>query len=108
MVKIKSYKTSYIKKFYIKNICKFKNRFWRYGYKNNFDWFEKNIKYNDIHNLIFLKKKIIGYSCLREKKINLKKYFIIDTVCVNKKYQNNGFGKKLMIFNNKILKKKLL
>ena len=49
----------------IYEICKLKNSFWRYGLKNNLEWFKKNVFKDDLHIILKLNKKIIGYNLLR-------------------------------------------
>ena len=49
-----------LKKKQIKEICFLKDKEWKYGIKSQLIWFDKNIKKNDIHNLFYLKAKLIG------------------------------------------------
>ena len=60
-----SKKTKQLKKEQIYNICNLKNTHWNYGLKSNLEWFKKNVKAYDIHNLIYHKSKLIGYTLLR-------------------------------------------
>ena len=57
----------------ILKICRLKNKHWKFNLKNQILWFNKNIKKNDIHNLCFLKKKLIGYTSLRQGYYNFTK-----------------------------------
>ena len=68
-----SKKTKQLKKKHIHNICKLKNSFWNYSFKSNLSWFKKNVKSNDIHNLIYYNSKIIGYTLLRFRTFYLGK-----------------------------------
>ena len=75
---IHSKKTFQLKKSEIIQICKLKNSFWKFGLRSNLEWFRNNIKRNDIHNLIFINFKLIGYTVLRinslyknKKKLNI-------------------------------------
>jgi len=109
---IKSVTTKYLKKDQILNICKLKNSYWKYGVKKILDWFKKKVKKNDIHNLILLNSKIIGYNLLRKRiffiKNKRKKYFYFDTLIIDKKFRNMKLSSKLLKLNNKVLKKKKL
>ena len=74
LLSLKLYKLS---KKNILKICKLKNENWRYGVNSNLNWFKKNIKKNDIHNLFFLNKRLIGYTLLRKRIAIIKKKKII-------------------------------
>ncbi len=104
-----SKKTKQLKKKQIHNICKLKNSFWNYSFKSNLSWFKKNVKSNDIHNLIYYNSKLIGYTLLRIRTFYLgktkKKYFNFDTLIVEKKYRNKGVSHFLMKLNNQVIKK---
>ena len=94
----------------IKEICVLKNQQWKFGIKSQIKWFKKNIKKNDIHNLFYLKSKLIGYTVLRKgtykiKKKNSKKtYLYFDTLIIDKKYRKKKLSNILMSFNNTIIK----
>ena len=62
-----SQKTKKLNKQQIKNICKLKNTQWKTGLKSNLELIKKKVKDNDIHNLIFHKSKLIGYTLLRNR-----------------------------------------
>ena len=74
-LEFKSVETTKLKKKEILSICKLKNTEWKYGIKSQLMWFKKNIKTNDIHNMVFLRKNLIGYNLLRKRSflINRKK-----------------------------------
>tara|TARA_B100000886_G_scaffold339213_1_gene303998 strand:- start:7744 stop:8256 length:513 start_codon:yes stop_codon:yes gene_type:complete len=97
------------KKIQIK-ILKLKKEYWKYDLKSQSDWFKNNILINDIHNCLFFKKILAGYTCLRKRKLIQSKrkipFLLFDTLIIKKKYQKNRFGKNIMKFNNKIIKKK--
>ena len=103
-----SKKTKQLKKKQIHNICKLKNSFWNYSFKSNLSWFKKNVKSNDIHNLIYYNSKLIGYTLLRIRTFYLgktkKKYFNFDTLIVEKKYRNKGVSHFLMKLNDQVIK----
>ena len=112
MYTFKSLKTSELGKLDIKKIIKLKDTFWEFGERIQYEWFIKNIKKNDIHNLLFKNKIFVGYTCLRKKKIlinNLKSsIFLFDTIIINKNHRKKGVSKILMNKNNLIIKKKKL
>ena len=77
---------SELKTVQIKSICQLKDMEWKFGIKSQLKWFKKNIKKNDIHNLFYIKSKLIGYTLLRQRtcKINNStkkvKYLLFDTI----------------------------
>ncbi len=94
----------------IKQICEIKNIHWKYGLKSQMNFFKKNIKNNDIHNMIFMDNKLIAYTALRNSnlifnKIKIK-YLRFDTLVIDKNYRGKGIAKIIMILNNKIIKLK--
>jgi len=42
----------------IVSICKLKNTYWKYSLKSQLKWFKEKIKKDDLHNLVYLKKKL--------------------------------------------------
>ena len=104
-----SLKTKFLKKNQIASICKLKNSVWPWSLLKQIKWFKKNVKENDINNMMILNNQIIGYTLLRKRKsyINNKSliYYYFDTFVVEKKYRKMGFGKALILFNLKILRK---
>ena len=116
MIYLNSLNLKQLKKKDILSICKLKNEQWKYGLKSNLRWFKKNIKKNDIHNLLFLNKKLIGYTLLRKRKAVIKKknkvkiinYLYFDTLIIKKNFRKKSYSKILMNINSKkIIKKKL-
>ena len=105
-----SLKTSKLNKNKIKQISNLKDSQWRLGINSQIEWFKKNIKKNDIHNLLYLKSKLIGYTLLRRRSFNsnnkLKKiYLLFDSLVIHKDYRNKKLSNLLMIFNNTIIRK---
>lgn len=94
----------------IKQICLLKDKQWKFGIKSQLKWFNKNIKKFDLHNLFYIKSKLVGYTLLRKRtcKIeNLKKnihYLLFDTLVIDKKYKDMKLSNLLMSFNNSIIK----
>ena len=70
--KLKSIFSNKLKENDIKKICLLKDKEWKYGFKKQIKWFEKYVKNQDIHNLLYHKSKLIGYTLLRKRncKIN--------------------------------------
>ena len=82
MYKFISCKTNQLRKSDLNKIIKLKDSFWRFGKFSQLKWFKENIMKNDIHNLLFFKEDLIGYTCLRKKKFIKEKkklifYFLI-------------------------------
>ena len=65
--------TNQLSKKQIKMICRLKNIHWKFGIVAQKNWFKKNIKKNDIHNLLILNSKLIGYTLLRKRTYFIKK-----------------------------------
>ena len=108
-VNLVSVKTIGLKKKQILSICKLKNLVWPWTIKKQLEYFKKTVKKNDINNLLIFKNKLIGYSLLRKRKayINNKSviYYYLDSFSINKNIRNKGYGKALLLHNNKIVKK---
>lgn len=94
----------------IKEICLLKDKKWKFGIKSQIKWFKSNIKKYDMHNLLFIKSKLIGYTLLRKRTCEIKnlnkkfQYALLDTLIINKKYRNIGLSNLLMTFNNMVIK----
>ena len=95
-----------------KEICFLKDKQWKFGIKSQLKWFKDNIKKYDLHNLLYINSKLVGYTLLRKRKIiyEIKKlnkktqYFLFDTLIINKEYRNMKLSNLLMSFNNIIIK----
>tara|TARA_B100001059_G_C17660930_1_gene489418 strand:+ start:282 stop:821 length:540 start_codon:yes stop_codon:yes gene_type:complete len=94
----------------IKKICVLKDTIWIFGIKSQINWFNNNIKKYDIHNLFFIKSKLIGYTLLRKRTCEIKnlnkktQYLLFDTLIIDKKYRNMKLSNLLMNFNNMVIK----
>ena len=104
-----SLKTSKLNKNKIIEINRLKDSEWSFGVNSQLDWFKNNIKKNDIHNLLYFKSKLIGYTLLRRRSFNSKnklkkKYILFDTFIIHKNYRNKKLSNLLMIFNNTIIR----
>jgi len=107
---IKKKKSIHLKKDEIKEICKLKNSFWKYGIKKNLEWFKDNIEDNDIHIIMKYDKKIIGYNLLRIRNVfegsKKKPFYYFDTLIIHKKFRGKKLSNKILKYNNKIFNKK--
>ena len=108
-----SKKTYELSKKEISKILELKDQSWSYGNLSQEKFFKKNIKKKDLHNLLFKSKKkdiLLGYTCFRLRKfLRFKKYFnfmLLDTIIVRKEFRKKNIGKKMMFFNNSLIKKR--
>ncbi len=107
-VKVLSKKTYKLSNKEIEAICLLKDTHWKFGLKLQLEWFKKNIKSFDIHNMLSVNKKLIGYTLLRKRKMKIKSiryYLLFDTLIIKKNFRNKKLSKLLMNFNNQIIKK---
>lgn len=94
----------------IKLICLLKDKQWKFGIKSQIEWYRKNVKKKDIHNLFYIKSKLVGYTLLRKRTCKIKglnkniKYLYFDTLIIDKKYRDKSLSNLLMRFNNTIIK----
>ncbi len=104
-----SLKTKFLNKKQISSICKLKNEFWPWTHRKQLEWYQKNVKKDDINNMLMVNDKLAGFTLLRKRKfyINNKSliFFYFDTFVVGTKFRNKGYGKALLLFNIKIIKK---
>lgn len=104
MFLLTSHKTNQLKRNILKKILILKNSHYKYGYASQLEYFENSFKSNDIHNILYFKKKIIGYTALRN--INIKIYkkkekcFLFDTLIIDKKFRKKKLASIIMAFNN--------
>jgi len=93
----------------INDICLLKDDYWKYGLKKQKIWFKKNVKSNDLCNILIFKKKIIGFTQLRRRSLiflkKKSKYLLFDTLVIKKQFRKKKFSYLLMTFNNLIIKK---
>ena len=94
----------------IKEICLLKDKQWKLGIKSQLKWFKNNIKKYDLHNLFYIKSKLVGYTLLRKRTYEIKdltkktNYLYFDTLVIDKKYRGMKLSNLLMSFNNTIIK----
>ena len=109
MITLKSVKTKYLTKIIILKICELKNSHWKKGINSQINFFKKNCKPNDVNNLLYFNKNLIGYTLLRKRKFyenfKIKNYFYFDTLIINKRFRDLRLSVFLMIFNNYIIKR---
>mgnify|MGYP001301762690 CR=1 FL=1 len=112
MIKIKTYKTKQIKKKILLSICELKNEQWKYSLKSQIKHFKKHLKPLDFHNLLYKKKRLIGYTAFRlrqYKSCNIfYNYLLLDSIIIRKKFRNKKNANYLMLFNNKFIRGKRL
>ena len=104
-----SLKKKKLKKKQIFSICKLKNSFWKWKIENQLKWFKIKVYENDINNLLLIDDKIIGYTLLRKRKAKIKNesfnYYYFDSFLIDKRFRKRKLGEKLILFNNKIIRK---
>ena len=112
LISFQSISSAKLKKKQINEICLLKDKEWKFGIKSQINWFNRNIKRDDIHNLLYVNTKLIGYTLLRKRycKVNniakKKTYLLFDTLVIDKKFRKNNYSSLLMNFNNKVIQKK--
>jgi len=102
-MKIIIQKKNKIKKKLKIDLCKLKKTFWNYSLKSHVEWFNKNVKKNDINILLFNKESLIGYNLLRKRKLFFKKgkikkifFFYFDTLIIQKDFRGKKLSKKIL------------
>jgi len=107
---LKSITTSKLSINEIKQICSLKNQYWKFGINSHLGWFENNVKKFDLHNLFYIKSKLVGYTLLRKRTYRIKNlknnnhYLYFDTLIIDKKFRGMKLSYLLMSFNNTIIK----
>ncbi len=108
MIIYKNLKNTKINKKDIKSILHLKKQNWKYRLKSQYKYFNDNVKPNDVHCMMYQKKKLIGYTLLRLRKILNIRFLIFDTYIICKTFRSKGNGKNLLLYDNKIIKSKKL
>jgi len=95
-----------------KELLKLKSTDYKYNFKQQKKWFDKNINSKDLHNLVYYKKTLIGYNCLRNLKIlkinskKINKVKLFDTLVFKPGFSGRGFSGFLLKKNYRQLNKK--
>ena len=107
---LKSINTSKLSNNEIKQICSLKDSQWKFGINSQFKWFKNNVKKFDLHNLFYIKSKLVGYTLLGKRTCKIKNlknnnhYLLFDTLVIDKKFRGIKLSDLLMSFNNIIIK----
>lgn len=107
---ITSISSKNLKRKQVQDICKLKDQEWKFGIKAQVKWYKQNIKKFDIHNLLYINSKLIGYTLLRKrlyKILNTRKlmsYYLFDTLIIDEKYRRKNLSSLIMNFNNSVIK----
>ena len=106
---LKSILTKNLSKTDINLICKLKDQEWKFGIKSQKNWFKKNVKLNDEHNLLYIKSELVGYTLLRKKTFINKKlkkrfnYLLLDAIIIKKQNRGKKLSNLLMSLNNYVI-----
>ena len=99
----------------IKLINHLKNSHWKYSVKKQYEWFDLNAHKNDVHFMVLIKTKLIGYVHLSPRSFysdkslkNKKKYILFRNLIVVKKYRNLNIATLIMNSVNIYIKNKKL
>ena len=107
MFNLISYNTCDLSKKEKIEIIKLKDSHWKFGIRKQILYYNKTFKNKDLNNLLYYKKKLVGFTALRKSfyRVNkIKKFFyIFDTLIINKNFRKKKFGNLLMYFNNLII-----
>lgn len=110
MINLFSIKNHKLNSSQINNIIRLKNTHWKYSLAAQKVFLKKNYKKNDFHNLLFYKKKLIGYTGFRNQDFYYKKkkykFLYFDCLIISKEFRNNKLSKLIMNFNEYTIKKK--
>jgi hypothetical protein len=103
--KIRIIPTQDISQHYLDEIIRIKSSAWPYAYEDQLKWINENLKYNDLHSLLFYKEKVIAYLNFISIKLNINDESYdalgIGNVCTLEK--GKGLGNILIQLNNKYL-----
>jgi len=105
-----------INKKFLDQIIYLKKQEWNFNYRSQSNWIKNNLLQDDIHVTLKYKKKLIGYTMLRDRLMlssnkSLKKIYFFDTHIIDKKFRgkpiNNIHPSKILMDNiSNFLKKK--
>lgn len=105
-----------INKKFLDQIIYLKKQEWNFNYRSQSNWIKNNLLQDDIHVTLKYKKKLIGYTMLRDRLMlssnkSLKKIYFFDTHIIDKKFRgkliNNIHPSKILMDNiSNFLKRK--
>ena len=97
-----------INKKFLDQIIYLKKQEWNFNYRSQSNWIKNNLLQDDIHVTLKYKKKLIGYTMLRDRLMlssnkSLKKIYFFDTHIIDKKFRgkliNNIHPSKILMDN---------
>ena len=104
-----SVKFKKLKKKQILSICKLKNSYWNWTLKNQKNWFTKYIKNSDTCILLYVNTNLVGYTCLRKRKVFIDNvslnYWYLDSFIIHKNWRGEELAKILILYNNNYINK---
>lgn len=117
ILKVKFQKNNRINKIYLGKIINLKIKVWKFNYRSQINWLRENLLPDDLHVTLEDRKKLIGYTMLRERFLykdnkSKNKIYLFDTHVISKAFRGKlikGLSpskvlmEKILIF---ILKKK--
>ena len=99
MLRLNAIQNKKLNNFQKNNIIHLKNEHWKYSISEHNEYLKKNYKIGDFHNLLFFKKKLIGYTGFRNRKFIYRgrkyKYLHFDCLIISKKFRKKKFLKCL-------------
>ncbi len=93
---------------HMREIIRLKQQYWDYSYESQKRWIQSCLKADDIHLLMKLDNRFVAYlsvnviNMLVEGKALIGKG--LGNVCVDKTFQGQGYGKKIVEKANEIIK----
>lgn len=91
----------------INKICKIKMQKWKFNFKSQKKFLLKNYDLDDIHQMVLIKDKIVGYNCLKFIKNLNKTIIIFDSLIIDKNYRGMGISNMILLSSiNEIKNKK--
>jgi len=107
MINLTKVKTKNLSIKQINKICKIKMQKWKFNLKSQKKFLLKNYNLEDIHQMVSIKDKIVGYNCLKFIKNLNKTIMIFDSLIVDKNYRRMGISSIILFSSiNEIINKK--
>ena len=107
MINLTKVKTKNLSIKQINKICKIKMQKWKFKLKSQKKFLLKNYNLEDIHQMVSIKDKIVGYNCLKFIKNLNKTIMIFDSLIVDKNYRRMGISSIILFSSiNEIINKK--